>query len=306
MSSWQGKTRGGVLGYKIFVWALKNLGLGFAYFLLSFVVVYFMATSGKAFAAIFRFYHNIMKYNWFLALISIYGNYYMFGQILLDKIAMLAGFQNKFTFDFDGEEHLRKMENGGLLISAHLGNWEIAGQLLNRLGKRINIILFDAEHQRIKGYLSEVLTNRNVHFIVIKDDYSHLVQIKNALADGEIVAMHGDRFIAGNKTVGLDFMGKPALFPIGPLNMAAKFRVPVSFVFAIKESRSHYHFYATPLHEVAYSSNLKIREENLRSAVGIYVRKVEEILIKYPLQWFNYYDFWKLPEFPEPAHQTLH
>ena len=296
MSSWEGKTRGGVLGYKIFVWTLKYLGLRFAYFLLSFVVIYFVAASGKAFKAIFNFYHQVMGYNRVRAFFSIYRNYFMFGQILLDKIAMLAGFQQKFTFDFEGEEHLRQMHDGGLLVSAHVGNWEIAGQLLNRLEKRINIILFDAEHQQIKGYLSDVMSTRNVNFIVIRDDFSHLLEIKQALANKEIVAMHGDRFIEGNRTVTLDFMGRPAPFPIGPVNMAAKFRVPVSFVFAVKETSSHYHFYATPLHQVAFSMNPRQREENFREALKIYTGKFEEILRKYPFQWFNYYDFWKLPE----------
>ncbi len=296
MSAWKGKTRGGVLGYKIFVWTLKNLGLRFAYSLLSFVVVYFVAASGNAFTSIFRFYHQVLKYSRFKSFVSIYRNYYIFGQILLDKIAMLAGFQQKFTFDFEGEEHLRKMTDGGLLISAHIGNWEIAGQLLNRLEKRINIILFDAEHQRVKGYLSDVMSTRNVNFIVIRDDFSHLLEIRQALADKEIVAMHGDRFLEGNKTLVLDFMGKPAAFPIGPVNIAAKFRVPVSFVFAVKETSSHYHFYATPLQQVAFTTNLKQREVNFRGVLEVYTAKFEEILRKYPLQWFNYYDFWKLPE----------
>lgn len=295
MSSWEGKTRGGVLGYKIFVWSLKYLGLSFAYLLLRFVVIYFLLASGKAFKAIFQFYRQRMSYNRIKSLINVYRNYNMFGQILLDKIVMLAGFKQQFTFDFEGEEYLRQMHDGGLLVSAHVGNWEIAGQLLNRLEKRINILVFDAEHQQIKGYLSDVLSSRNVRFIVIRDDFSHLLEMKQALADKEIVAMHGDRFIEGNKTVVLDFMGKPAAFPVGPVNLAAKFRVPVSFVFAVKESRKHYHFYATPLHSVAFSTNLRQREENLREAVGIYARKFEEILRKYPRQWFNYYDFWKLP-----------
>ncbi len=296
MSSWEGKTRGGVLGYKIFVWTLKYLGIRFAYFLLSFVVIYFVATSGKAFTAIFHFYHQVMKYGRVKSFFSIYLNYYRFGQILLDKIAMLAGFQQKFTFDFEGEQYLRQMQDGGLLVSAHVGNWEIAGQLLNRLEKRIHIILFDAEHQQIKGYLSDVLKSRNVNFIVIRDDYAHLLEIKQALANKEIIAMHGDRYIEGNKTVVLDFMGRPAAFPIGPVNLAAKFKVPVSFVFAVKETSSHYHFYATPLHQVAFTTNLKQREKNLGEAVKIYTAKLEEILRRYPLQWFNYYDFWKLPE----------
>lgn len=302
MSSWKGQTRGGVLGYKIFVWTLRNLGISFAYFLLYFVVSWFIFTSGQAFTSIYRFFNTTLKYNRWKSLISIFRNYYIFGQILLDKIAMLAGFQAKFTFDFEGEEHLRQMNDGGLLISAHIGNWEIAGQLLNRLEKRINIILFDAEHQRIKGYLSEIMTSRNVHFIVIRDDFSHLLEIKEALANKEIIAMHGDRFIEGNKTVTIDFLGKPAQFPVGPVNMAAKFKVPVSYVFALKETNTHYHFYATPLMNINYSRNLALRESFFTEAVMAYVKKLEEMVAKYPLQWFNYYDFWRSPKtviFPE-------
>jgi len=296
MPSWEGKTRGGVLGYKIFVWVLKYPGLLFAYALLVFVVTYFIFTSRKAVGAAYAFYRNIMHYNIPRSALAVWGNYFIFGQILLDKIAMLAGFQHRFTFNFEGEDYLRQMKDGGLLISAHVGNWEIAGQLLNRLEKKINIILFDAEHRRIKGYLSDVYTNRNVHFIVIRDDYSHLQEIRDAFANGEIVAMHGDRYIEGNKTVILDFFNKPAAFPIGPVNMAARFNVPVSFVFAVKEKLRHYHFFATPLLHVPFTRNPLKREESLLSAINVYVGKFEEIVRRYPLQWFNYYDFWKLPE----------
>ena len=138
------------------------------------------------------------------------------------------------------------------------------------------------------------MKERNVHFIVIREDYNHLKEIQQAFASGDIIAMHGDRFIDGNKTVKLDFMGKPALFPVGPINLAARFKVPVSYVFAVKETRSHYHFFATPLYQIEFTRNLQKRELILREAVTVYVRKFEEILRRYPLQWFNYYDFWKL------------
>jgi predicted LPLAT superfamily acyltransferase len=295
MSSWKGKTRGGILGYKIFVWTLKHLGLSFAYFLLRFVVTYFVFASPKAFRASYSYFRKMLGYGVLRSLSGICRNYYYFGQILLDKIAMLAGLQNRFTFDFEGEEYLRQMDKGGLLISGHIGNWEIAGQLLNRLEKNINIILFDAEHQQIKGYLSDVFTERRVNFIVIREDYSHLQEIRQALERQEIIAMHGDRFIAGNKVFGVNFLGKTAYFPAGPVNLAARFGVPVSYVFAVKETRKHYHFYATPLRTVEFSTNLKKREVILREAVEAYVAAFEKTVKKYPLQWFNYYNFWEMP-----------
>ena len=299
MSSWKGQTRGGVSGYKIFVWTLRNFGISFAYFLLVFVVSYFIFTSGKAFRAVYRYFHERMNYGKLKSLISIYRNYYVFGQILVDKLALLAGFQHKFTFDFEGEEYLRQMDKGGLLISGHAGNWEIAGQLLVRLEKKINILMYDAEHQKIKGYLADVL-QRNVHFIIIREDYSHLQEIKEAFSRGEIIAMHGDRYIEGNKTVVTEFLGKNAAFPIGPVNLAARFNVPAAYVFAVKETNTHYHFYSTPLQYIEFSNNLKKRDAILASAVTKFADAFETVVYKYPLQWFNYYDFWKLPD---AAHQ---
>lgn len=298
MSSWKGKTRGGILGYKVFVWTLKYPGLSFAYFLLHFVVTYFIFSSPRAIKCIYFYFRRVLGYSVIKSLGSVYRNYYYFGQILLDKIALLAGLQTRFTFNFEGEEYLRQMDKGGVLISGHIGNWEIAGQLLNRLEKNVNIILYDTEHEQIKEYLSDVYTNRRVNFIIIKEDYSHLNEIRQALERHEIIAMHGDRFIEGNKVFCIDFLGKPALFPAGPVNLAARFGVPVSYVFAVKETRKHYHFFATPLRRVEFSTNLKKREVILKEAVGAYVTAFETTVKRYPLQWFNYYNFWDVPVKP--------
>ena len=89
--------------------------------------------------------------------------------------------------------------------------------------------------------------------------------------------MHGDRYIEGNKTVMVDFMGKQAAFPVGPINMAARFNVPVSYVFALKETRTHYHFYATPLKTFSFTRNLKLRDQSLGPAVEEYARELEKI-----------------------------
>ncbi len=61
---------------------------------------------------------------------NIYKNYYWFGQTIIDRVVLTSGIKNSFRFEFEGEENLRAMVNlkkGGLLLSAHIGNWEIAG-----------------------------------------------------------------------------------------------------------------------------------------------------------------------------------
>lgn len=296
MPSWKGKTRGGVSGYKLFVAILKYPGLPLAYFFLRFVVVYFCFFSPKAFKSSFFYWNKIQKLTFFHSLLKIYKNFYVFGQVLLDKVVILAGYRSKFTFDFEGEKYLQQIVNnnkGGLLISAHIGNFEMAGQLLNRISAKINVVMLDAEHQMIKKYLSNVVQAKSINIIAVKSNMSHIFEINSAIIRREIVCLHGDRFVKGSKTVKCNFMGQPALFPTGPLYLAAKFNVPVSFVFAMKDSSKHYHFYASPVRNFIYPANFKNRDQELKLMVQEYVKELEMIVKKYPEQWFNFYNFWK-------------
>jgi len=297
VSSWNGKTKGGLTGYKFFVFILKHLGLSFTYFILSFVAFYYFIFYFKSFRNIFFLYHKIFKFSFVRSVCMIYKNYFVFGQVLLDKVAMLAGFHNKFSFDFEGEEHLIKMsenKTGGLLISAHIGNFEIAGQLLKRIKAKINIVMLESEHLKIKDYLSDIYIENNVNVISIKNDYSHIFEISKAFENKEIVCIHGDRFLKGSKTVTSLFFEKDAEFPSGPFYLATKFNIPVSYVFAMKEKKFHYHFYASePEYYYLPQLNLKKRENSIRKMVNDYICNLEQYVKKYPAQWFNFYNFWK-------------
>lgn len=294
MASWEGKSKGNKLGYSIFIGTLRYGGVLPAYILLRFVAAYYFLFSYSSSRPIFQYFHTKVGYGWWQSLWSVYRNYYVFGQVLIDKVIVMSGLSNKFTFEFEGEQYLREITaagKGGIMLSAHLGNWEVAGHLFTRLQTRINIVMFDGEHERIKKYLSSVTGERNVNIIVIKDDLSHIYAINEALSNQELVCMHADRFLAGNKTVNATFMGQEASFPAGPFLLAATFRVPVSLVFAFKETNTHYHLYATPPRE--YHGR---RRQGVELAVQDFVQELEGMVKKYPEQWFNYYDFWEQPK----------
>ena len=186
-----------------------------------------------------------------------------------------------------------KNNTGGIIVNSHIGNFEIAGQLLDRLNSKINLIMLDAEHQQIKNYLSDVLVNKNIKIIPIQSDYSHIIPISEALINKEFIVMGGDRFVEENKVFEIDFMGKKALFPAGPMYLAARFEVPVTFAFAMKESKTHYHFFASKPEFVKKYKDPKEQNQELKRFVEKFAKEFERILRMYPLQWFNYYQFWK-------------
>src|SRR4051794_31234116 len=102
MPSWQGKSKGTTFGYSIFVAVIKKFGVLPAYLLLRLVSFYYFLFSRHSSKIIYNFYRNKLHFGKLKALSKLYSNYYIFGQTLIDKIAVMSSAENKFTFNFDG------------------------------------------------------------------------------------------------------------------------------------------------------------------------------------------------------------
>ena len=288
MSQWDGKSKGTVLGYKIFVFLIQKAGVKAAYGLLYFVASYYFLFLKKSNSAISYYFKERLQYSNIKTKKMVFKSYYTFGQTIIDKISISAGMRNKFTYEFDGIEILKNLlaeKKGGVLISAHVGNFEIAEHFLGDidLDFQINLVTTDLEHSDIKKYLETVTQKPTVKFIIIRDDLSHIFEINAALANNELVCFTGDRYFEGTKSLSESILGKEAHFPAGPFLIASRLKVPVVFVYVMKEPNLHYHLYAR-------EATVKHRDE--KGLLKEYVQSVESILQKYPLQWFNYFDFW--------------
>lgn len=293
MAKWSGKTRGGAWGYGFFIVLIKYTNRKVTYSFMRVVAFYFYLFAKNP--SIVYYFKQIQGFKGKQLAKHIYRNYVLLGEVLVDRISSLVKSKPQFTFNYEGEDYLRQIAaggKGGMLIGAHMGNWELAGNLLKRIDIKVNVLMLDAEHQNIKALLERYNVVRHFNVIPIRDDYSHLAKIKEALARNELVVMHGDRFVDGNGVVSVEFMGAPAKFPIGPLYMASKFKVPVSFVFTLKEKPSHYHFVATEPKLFPYPGNLKTRRSDITQMVREYAAVLETMVRKYPDQWFNYFPFW--------------
>jgi len=295
MPSWKGKSRGGVFGYKFFIFILKYFGITISYFFLRFVIVYFVIFSPKSTRSIWLYFRHIHNYSFGKSVVKLFQNYYVFGQVLIDKMAILGGFEKKFTFSFDHYDELLKIldsNTGCLLISAHIGNWEVAGQFFGDYGSRLNIFMLEAEHERIKNLVEGIVGNKNYKIIGLKEDLSHIFMINNALSNNEYICFQGDRYVNINHTMKTTFMGKEALFPDGPFQIAARYDVPVVFFFAMKDSPLNYRFHFFPASPINTKAPLK-KHEKAVNLLNVYTSVLEDMVKKYPEQWFNYYNFWE-------------
>ncbi|NKQ38196.1 MAG: lysophospholipid acyltransferase family protein, partial [Methanosarcinales archaeon] len=213
-------------------------------------------------------------------------NYYIFGQTLVDRFAFLIGKGKKYKHKSTGGENLQKLVlegKGGILLSGHVGNWELAGEFLKgNYNAKVNVLMYQAEAEKLADFFENATGGVDFNIIGIKDDFSHIIKIHAALKRKEFICLHADRNMPNAKTLELDFFGRKAKFPLGPFQLCSKFDAPVCFVFNVKIDKYFY----------SLSSTKAIKEKlSAEDFAKRYVKVFEEKCKKYPEQWFNFYDF---------------
>lgn len=288
---WNGKSRGGRFGYQFFVYTIRLFGLRCAYIFLAFIVIYFIPFAPKATRAIWRYNRQKRRLGVLASVKELYCHYYVFGQTLIDKMAMRGGLNEKYRYEFDNYTRFLEILNSGegvVMMGAHIGCWEAGAGFFGTYGKKINIVMLDAEHQQIKDVLEENASQENNYNIIPLNQniIDAMLQIKVALNNGEYICFNGDRYMEKDHTAVVDFMGSKALFPMGLFKIAAKCRVPVVFYYSMREPNRTYRFiFEEPVIDGKMTTE-KLLEQ--------YVKSLEKIVEKYPRQWFNFYDFWNV------------
>lgn len=283
---WAGKSRGTPLGYRIFIFLIRHVGLGAAYALLVPVAAYYVVTAREPGRAWLRFLRRAHPEYRMSDTRALFKAYYTFGQLLIDKVTVMGGLRDRITTRHIAERTLQGIMDsgrGGLLISGHIGNWQLASYMMKRYRGQVSVVMLDAERDAIKQVMEEATTDRRFEVIPLQADMSHLFRIRGAFAEGRLVCIHGDRALGGSRTASHPFLGHPAEFPLGPFAIAAAFDVPVCFSFVVRTGPRTYTFTATdPLPP----------DRDPRVHLARYVAELERIARTYPWQWGNFYDFW--------------
>jgi predicted LPLAT superfamily acyltransferase len=222
----------------------------------------------------------------------VFKHFLSFGRALIDRTAILAGDTRHFSFTFEGEQNLRDavaQGRGVLLLTAHLGNWEAAGQLLSRLDVPINVTGFDKESAEIRSLLDRA-SNAKFRLLPLTGSPTDAIPVVAAMRRGEVVAMLGDRSYR-SPSASLPFLGGAASFPIGAYVMAAIAGAPLVHVFSLREPGGHYRFFGFPARQVRKPPR-KLRDAYWRDCAAQFARDLESVLKRDPFQWYNFYPFW--------------
>ncbi|WP_434670677.1 glycosyltransferase family 2 protein [Klebsiella sp. B345] len=243
------------------------------------------------------------------AQLTSYRHFLRFGDAMLDKIASWRGelrFDRDVVFAPGAEAALNNgTPTGKLLLASHLGDVEACRALAQLQGGQvINALVFSENARRFKQIMEEMAPQAGVNLIPVNDigpDTAML--LKEKLERNEWVAIVGDRIAVTPQRGGewrvcwSEFMGQPAPFPQGPFILAAILRCPVQLIFALRQ-QGKLHIHCEPFADPLVLPRAE-RQAALQETVERYAQRLEHYALQSPLDWFNFFDFWQLPDAKE-------
>jgi lauroyl/myristoyl acyltransferase len=200
-----------------------------------------------------------------------------------------------FTVELEGGEAWRQLVASGrgfVLVTAHLGNWEVGSMLpASRDGRRIHVVREAEIDPRAQRFIEGLLRSRSgdlytTHFA---EDPRLGLDLLDALRQGEIVALQGDRPRAGGRTAGVTLFGRPFPLPIGPAALARAAGVPLVPIFVFREGRLSYRCVVHPAIHVGQSRD---RRRDLGEALERFAADLEAAIRRHPHQWFCFRALW--------------
>ena len=264
-------------------WVPLRVMYGFA-----FVTIPVYLLNGQARSASYRFFHKRMGYGCLRSALHVYRNMYNLGKVVMDRFAVYAGQPfGIVSEDFNVYYKLTLQEGPVIMLSSHVGNYEMAGYML-RSSRASKVLVYAGETATIMQNRARVFSDTLVEMVPVSEDMSHIFTLNNALADGEIVSLPADRLFGSPKAVSVPFFGENADFPAGPFTLSVQRDVPVLVPFVMKIGVNLYKVIIKRL-ELPKEGT---RQEKVQALAAAYAQVLETVVREYPDQWYNFFDFW--------------
>jgi predicted LPLAT superfamily acyltransferase len=236
---------------------------------------------------------------------GVFRHFAAFAETILDKMLLWGGLFDTSRVRYQGQDMMEQRiakGQGGLIICSHLGNLELCRVLSQQTaGARLTILVHTRHAQAFNRMLAQIDPRSELNLLQVTElTPATAMLLAERVAKGEFIVIAGDRVpVSPNPRVALaPFLGQVAPFPIGPYVLANALQCPVFLLFSMRQGeQSLVHF---ELLRETVSLPRKGREAALAELAGAYAARLQHFCLQAPLQWFNFYDFWLLPD-PEPT-----
>lgn len=262
------------------------------------IVFYFYVTNANA-RRYSKMYLNRVKRFCEPSLLSGKGTWHhhiSFGTSLLDRVAAWMGHVDINKLIFSNRQALidTTFNGGTVILTAHFGNLEMARAMVDQgAATPLNIVIDTQRSESFNKLIKQLSPDANIRLISthsLGPDTG--VFLKQRLELGECVIIMADRVSATNKKRALkgQLLGGEVELPEGSFRLALALDRPIYFMCCTKEPKRRFKFH---FHRLDVNLLGKNKKEKAQALSSRFLEKLESLCLEYPLQWFNFYDYWQ-------------
>lgn len=222
-----------------------------------------------------------------------------FAECLLDKLLLWCGLFDTGSVELRGLDPILRQistKRGGLLICCHLGNLELCRVMSTmQPGLKLTVLTHTKHAVKFNQLLAQLNPHSQLNLMQVTDlTPATAVLLSEKINQGEFIAIAGDRIPVASKprVAFARFFGAMAPFPVGPYILASLFQCPVFLLFSLRTAAGVAIQFELFREEIRLPR--KNRNDALAALVNEYAARLQGHCLRAPLQWFNFFDFWRL------------
>lgn len=217
-----------------------------------------------------------------------------FARCMTETLEFYGPRPRRFAIDEPERNYLAEALTRGrgvILVTAHVGNWDISARALNAMGQPVNLVMAREPNETTQDYSRRSREIAGVKVILSDSSVFSAFNMIRALRRNEILAIQFDRGVWGpaapNEIERVPFFGESARFLKGPFHLARLSGAPIVPVFTLRRGLRHYEIRLGRPRFVEKAATADV-DQALRETVAV----LEDTVRNHPDQWFEFAPFW--------------
>lgn len=216
------------------------------------------------------------------------------GRILVDRAVLGILGPGRLRVSLAGQEELTALlaEGHGLvLVTAHVGCWQLAMSSLSVLATSVSLLIHREEGDRDRHFFEHGGGCAPYRIIDPTGALGGTLEMLQVLKDGEVLCIMGDRVMGGAAgTISVDFLGGAVELPFSPYKLASATQAPVAVIFPYRDQAGNYALQVARV--IRVPADLGRAAAAYRPYAAEFARALEAFVNAHPYQFFNFFDMW--------------
>ncbi|MEC4747039.1 hypothetical protein [Methylomicrobium sp. Wu6] len=230
-----------------------------------------------------------------------FRHFISFANAIIDKLAAWSGALTRADVQYHRRNEIiaqiRKGQ-GVVLLGSHLGNLEVCRVIADfDKSLHINVLIHNKHAQKFNRLLKQTSDSSQLNLIQVTEiTAATSMLLQDKIDGGELVIIAADRSLPGSQqhVTKVNFLGGEALMPQGPFILAGLLKCPIYTVFCLKQQGKHVIYFDHFSDMLNFPR--KTREQAIQQITQRYAERLQTYCLKEPLQWFNFFDFWRVSQ----------